>query len=53
MSRLLRSTAVLTIVCALSGCTAEAAGSRLPDYDAGPVPNGGPVPYPHSAVGQV
>jgi pimeloyl-ACP methyl ester carboxylesterase len=53
MSRLLRSTAVLTIVCALSGCTAEAAGSRLPDDDAGPVSNGGPVPYPHSAVGQV
>ncbi|HYZ37481.1 MAG TPA: alpha/beta fold hydrolase, partial [Pseudonocardiaceae bacterium] len=52
MSRLLRSTAVLAIVCTLSGCSA-AAGSRLPDDDAGPVPNGGPVPYPPTAVGPV
>ncbi|MDQ3906186.1 MAG: alpha/beta hydrolase [Actinomycetota bacterium] len=52
MSRLLRSTAALAIVCTLSGCTADASG-QLPDDDAGPVPNGGPVPYPHSAVGQV
>ncbi|MBV9650981.1 MAG: alpha/beta fold hydrolase [Pseudonocardiales bacterium] len=52
MSRLLRSTAVLAVVCALSGCTAET-GGQLPDNDAGPVPNGGPVPYPHSAVGDV
>lgn len=51
MSRLLRSTAVLAIVCALTGCTAEAA--RLPDSDPEPTPDGGPVPLPHYAVGPV
>ena len=51
MFRLLRSTAVLAIACALSGCTA--AGSAAPDYDEGPVSNGGPVPFPPTAVGRV
>lgn len=52
MSRLVRLSAVLAIVCVLCGC-AEAAGSRLPDSDWGPVPNSGPVPYPPSATGPV
>ncbi|HEX8935718.1 MAG TPA: alpha/beta fold hydrolase, partial [Pseudonocardiaceae bacterium] len=52
MSRLGRLSAVLAIMCVLCGC-AEAAGSRLSDSDWGPVPNSGPVPYPHSATGPV
>jgi pimeloyl-ACP methyl ester carboxylesterase len=52
MSRLSRSAAVLAIVCALSGCAAAA--SRLPDDDGeAVVPDGGPVPLPHSATGRV
>jgi pimeloyl-ACP methyl ester carboxylesterase len=52
MPYLLRPTAVLAIVCALSGCAAAAAG-RLSDDDGGVVPDGGPVPFPHSATGRV
>ncbi len=51
-STLLRSTAVLAIVSALSGCAAAAAGPS-PDEGAALVPDGGPVPYPHSATGRV
>ena len=53
MLRLLRSTAVLAIACALSGCTATATGNGLPDSDEGPVSDGGPVPFPPTAVGRV
>lgn len=52
MSRLLRSVAVLAIVCAVGGCTASTAG-QFPDDDGGVIPDGGPVPYPPSATGRV
>jgi pimeloyl-ACP methyl ester carboxylesterase len=52
MPRLLRPVAVLAIVCAFSGCTAATA-DRFADDGVGVVPDGGPVPYPHSATGRV
>ncbi len=51
-SILLRSIAVLAIVPALGGCAAPA-GDRSPDDGAALVPDGGPVPYPHTSTGRV
>ncbi|HET9254225.1 MAG TPA: alpha/beta hydrolase [Pseudonocardiaceae bacterium] len=52
MLRLSRSTAVLAIICALSGCAAATSRS-LDDDGERVVPDGGPVPFPHSATGRV
>jgi pimeloyl-ACP methyl ester carboxylesterase len=53
MSRLLRSTAVLAIVLALSGCTAKAVGSRQPADVAGSQPDASVSQYQAGPAGRV